>query len=71
VIAQRRATMISDELSPHCIWHSGPATIMAKTLALTFLPVFGLVRPHDLTRYHIGSSDTTTRPIPTANASTE
>jgi hypothetical protein len=52
VIAQLRATMTTAELSHHRIWHSSPATIMAKTLALTFLPVFDLVRPHDLTHYH-------------------
>ena len=52
VIAQLSATMTSDELSHHRIWHSSPATIIAKTLALTLLPVFDLVRPHDLIHYH-------------------
>ena len=52
VIAQLGATLNSDELSPHRVWHSSPATIVAKTLALTLLPVFDLVRPHDLTHYH-------------------
>jgi hypothetical protein len=52
VIAQLRATMTVDEVSHHRIWHSSPATIVAKTLALALLPVFDLVRPHDLIHYH-------------------
>ncbi len=44
--------MTSDEITHHRIWHSSSATIVAKTLALALLPVFDLVRPHDLTHYH-------------------
>ena len=44
--------MTVDEITHHCIWHSSPATIVAKTLALALLPVFDLVRPHDLIHYH-------------------
>ena len=52
VIAQLRATMSIDEITHHRIWHSSPTTIVAKTLALALLPVFDLVRPHDLIHYH-------------------
>jgi hypothetical protein len=51
VIAQLRATMTGDEITHHRIWHSSSATIIAKTLALALLPVFDLVRPHDLIHY--------------------
>ena len=44
--------MTSAEITHHRIWHSSAATIVAKTLALALLPVFDLVRPHDLTHYH-------------------
>ncbi len=52
VIAEAQRTGEAEGLEQLRFWHSGSDTLMAKSLALIFLPVFGMIRPHNLLHYH-------------------